>query len=184
MIAMQYSFVLPADYDMSIIDRRIADKGHMTDGLPGLVCKAYLSTRKAEQGPHNSYAPFYLWASADGMNDFLSGPGFVALTQSFGWPAVKVWSVWAAELTGSIANARGARREVVPIQPYAPLAELRARESRLARELVEKHGALAAVAGFEPTTWSLVRFQLWEDPSPTSTADSELYAVGHVSMAG
>ncbi len=27
MIAMQYSFTLPADYDMSIVDRRIRDKG-------------------------------------------------------------------------------------------------------------------------------------------------------------
>jgi len=28
MIAMQYSLVLPADYDMGIIDRRIGDRGH------------------------------------------------------------------------------------------------------------------------------------------------------------
>lgn len=29
MIAMQYSMLLRADYDMSIIDRRIAEKGHL-----------------------------------------------------------------------------------------------------------------------------------------------------------
>jgi len=40
MIAMQYRFPLPADYDMAIIDRRIADKGHLTDGFPGLLFKA------------------------------------------------------------------------------------------------------------------------------------------------
>jgi hypothetical protein len=34
MIAMQYSFVLLADYDMAIIDRRIRDKGPLLDGFP------------------------------------------------------------------------------------------------------------------------------------------------------
>ena len=32
MIAMQYRVVLPADYDMSIIDKRIREKGSMLDG--------------------------------------------------------------------------------------------------------------------------------------------------------
>ena len=31
MIAMQYNFVLPADYDMSIVDRRIAEKAMLAD---------------------------------------------------------------------------------------------------------------------------------------------------------
>jgi hypothetical protein len=187
MIAMQYSFVLPADYDMSIIDRRIAEKGRFTDGLPGLVFKAYLSTRKtAAQRPEseNRYAPFYLWESSAGMNDFLSGPGFVALTQSFGWPSVKTWSVWHAEVSALISDARFASRELIPIPPHTRLDELRAGETRRARDLVEKHGALAAVVGFEPTTWSIVRFQLWAQSPPTSVVpDSCLYAVGHVSKS-
>jgi hypothetical protein len=29
MIAMQYSFVLPADYDMSIVERHVQEKGHV-----------------------------------------------------------------------------------------------------------------------------------------------------------
>ena len=37
MLAMQYSFTLPADYDMTIIERRIAENGHRLDGYPGLV---------------------------------------------------------------------------------------------------------------------------------------------------
>src|SRR5271165_2720611 len=51
MIAMQYSFTLPADYDMSVIDRRIADKGPLLDGFPGLQFKAYLVARRGEHGP-------------------------------------------------------------------------------------------------------------------------------------
>lgn len=183
MIAMQYSFVLPADYDMAIIDRRIAEKGHFTDGLPGLVFKAYLKSRKAAApGPEgeNRYAPFYLWESAAGMNDFLSGPGFVALTQSFGWPSVKTWSVWEAQLSARIADARFASRELVPVRPYSALDELRADEVRRARDAVQRQGALASVAGFEPTSWSIVRFALWEQLPPSAPA-AECYEVGHVS---
>lgn len=185
MIAMQYGFILPADYDMSIIDRRVADKGHLTDGLPGLIFKAYLKARKGEQSPHNCYAPFYLWESNAGLNDFLTGPGFGALTQSFGWPSVKTWSVWGAEVSPAVAQARFARREVVQLPAYAPLSEIRAQESRWVKEQVETQGALAAVVGFEPMTWTLVRFELWKEmPSASSGPDCALYDVGHVSTAG
>lgn len=185
MIAMQYGFVFPADYDMTIIDRRIADKGHLTDGLPGLVFKAYLSSRKTEaQGPasENRYAPFYLWATSEGMNDFLSGPGFAGLTQSFGWPAVRTWSVWQARLTERLGEARFARRELLRIPAHAPLDAVRAEEQRLAEMLVVEQGALGAVTGFEPTRWSRVRFSLWAQlPPAASTPDQRVYAVGHVS---
>lgn len=185
MIAMQYSFVLPADYDMSIIDRRISERGHFTDGLPGLVFKAYLSSRKSEgAGParENRYAPFYLWDSTAGMNDFLTGPGFAGVSQSFGWPSVKTWSVWHAQVSHQLENAKFATREVIPIRPHMRLDDLRATEEWFAQECVTKKKALAAVAGFEPTTWSLVRFQLWEELPPELSVDDEaVYLVGHIS---
>lgn len=99
MIAMQYSFTLPADYDMSIVDRRIRDKGPLLDGFPNLGFKAYLSARKGEFGSHdNVYAPFYLWQRPEGATDFLCGPGFEALTGAFGWPQVMTWIVSQAEI--------------------------------------------------------------------------------------
>jgi hypothetical protein len=187
MIAMQYSFVLPADYDMSIVDRRIAEKGHLMDGFPELVFKAYLSARKKARQPSDSenlYAPFYLWKSPAGMNEFLSGPGFVGLTQSFGWPSVKTWSVWHAEVSPRIAEARFASRETVPIPPYAALDALRASETGRAKNRVHDDGALASLVGFEPTTWTLVRFQLWAElPSNHGLEDRHIYSVGHVSFS-
>lgn len=186
MIAMQYSFVFPADYDMSIIDRRIADRGHMTDDFPGLVFKAYLSSRKTEaagRASENRYAPFYLWQSAAPMSDFLSGAPFVGVTQSFGWPSVKSWLVWDVVLGPHLAGARFASRESIPIDPHTRLEELKSSEIRLARERMERHGAVAAVVGFDPSTWNLVRFHLWEQlPAPGLVADSCLYDVGHISM--
>jgi hypothetical protein len=185
MIAMQYSIVLPADYDMSIIDRRIAERGHLTDGFPGLAFKAYLQARKEGSYPSNRdnvYAPFYLWNSPDGMNDFLCGPGFAGLAQSFGWPSVKTWSVWHAEASPGLADARFATRELAALPPHARLDELRASETEHARSKVTVQGALAALCGFEPTTWTAMRFALWaEPPRELDSPDTHVYAVGHVS---
>lgn len=185
MLAMQYHFGLPADYDMAIIDRRVAEKGRFTDGLPGLAFKAYLSTRKTRDGARdNCYAPFYLWDSTAGMNDFLAGPGFGAVSQSFGWPEVKTWSVWHAQCTVDIERARFATRELLPIPRHARLGELRAAECTLAQSRMTEGKALACVAGFEPTTWTIVRFQLWEELPPHVTLDDdEVYTVGHVSRS-
>jgi len=170
MIAMQYSFTLPADYDMAIIDRRIADKGRLTDGFPGLAFKAYLS---AQASPDNLYAPFYVWHDAEGLNRFLSGPGFVGLTRSFGWPVVRIWPVWQARI-GDIARATHATRELSAIAPHDDLAARRARDAAE----VAADGALASIAGFEPTTWTSIRFRLWDHQATGGQA----YRVGHISI--
>jgi hypothetical protein len=62
-IAMQYRFVLLADYDMGIIDQRIHDKRRLLDGFPHLRFKAYLSAHRQHGSfvsAENLYAPFYL----------------------------------------------------------------------------------------------------------------------------
>ena len=170
MIAMQYSFSLPADYDMAIVDRRIVEKGPLLDNFPGLKFKAYLTARKSGgQTPsqENLYAPFYVWNSSDGLNDFVCGEGFVAVSQSFGWPQVRTWVVWRAQLSKAAAQAAFATREILPTPPHADLAQLRRRESDEALDDVESGRALASVAAFEPTTWTRVRFRLWgEKPAP------------------
>ncbi|CAI0691623.1 Uncharacterised protein [Serratia marcescens] len=48
MLAMQYRFTLPADYDMAIVRRRIADFGHRLDACPQLIVKAYLYAQRSE----------------------------------------------------------------------------------------------------------------------------------------
>ena len=184
MIAMQYSLVLPADYDMGIIDRRVAERGHFTDGFPGLAFKAYLHARKQGMpaSSDNLYAPFYLWHTMEGMNEFLCGPGFLGLTQSFGWPSVRTWPVWHAEMSQEIAKSRYAMRETLQIPPHADLAALRRAESVRSREMLSSHDVLATLAGFDPTNWCLVRFQLWgKMPDRQSDGQMQIYDVGHVS---
>lgn len=185
MLAMQYSFVLPADYDMSIIERRIAEKGHLLDDFPDLRFKAYLFANRRQghlQTAENLYAPFYLWNSSAGMNAFLCGPGFVGVTQSFGWPAVRTWSVWQAQLSPEIHRAVFATREISATAPYASLEDLRKRESDEAIADVERDGALGSIVAFEPTTWTRVRLRLWADVQAVTPRDGmQAYDIGHMS---
>ncbi|WP_369978782.1 DUF4865 family protein [Xanthomonas bundabergensis] len=183
MIAMQYSIVLPADYDMAIIRRRIADKGPLLDGLPGLVFKAYLSADRRDpslSSRSNLYAPFYLWRDAEAMHAFLAGAAFGALSESFGWPAVQLWTVCEARLTADLRGARYARRESVALSDAVALEALGEREAERARGDLAA-GALAAVSAYEPHGWNLLRLRLWRDPPPPSSDAGQAYTVGHVS---
>ncbi|NGZ86936.1 DUF4865 family protein [Duganella aceris] len=180
MIAMQYSFVLPADYDMAIVRERIAVKGKLLDALPGLAFKAYLHAERGEAA-ENLYAPFYLWHHAEAMHDFLNGPGFAGVAQAFGWPAVHTWTPWHASVGAEVRQARHASRSVAAIAPYSDLALLRSREEQWAADALRR-GALAVVVGFEPVTWSIVRLCLWRDaPADPPRPGEQRYRVGHVS---
>ncbi|KAA1182288.1 DUF4865 family protein [Rhizobium tropici] len=188
MIAMQYNFALPADYDMTIIDRRIRDKGPLLDNLPGLKFKAYLTARKGDAvtgSRENLYAPFYVWRQEEGLSDFVCGPGFAALTESFGRPQVNTWIVWRADTSVDIRSAKFATREVIAIDPHTPLAELRVEESETAAQAISNGAALASVVAFEPTHWTLVRFRLLaEPPKDLARTGLQSYNVGHLSLPG
>lgn len=185
MIAMQYSFALPADYDMAIVRQRIASKGHLLDDFDGLHFKAYLHAsrdRDVLATRENLYAPFYLWRDSAAMQRFLSSAGFAQLTQAFGWPVIRCWPVWDAYLSPEARHATLASRELDAIAPYSALDVLRQNDHTLLQRDIER-GALAAVNAFEPTTWTRVRFRLWGEPHPALDAEHrQLYDVGHVSL--
>jgi hypothetical protein len=186
MIAMQYNFTLPADYDMAIVDRRIRDKGPLLDNFPGLAFKAYLTARKRGGGLENRenlYAPFYLWESSEGLSNFLCGAGFAGVTDAFGWPQVKTWIVWEAKVSTHIRSAKFATREILSTEPYAPLADLRKRESEEVIADIDRGEALASVAAFEPTSWTRIRFRLWAElPKSELRSGVQAYHVGHLSL--
>ncbi|BAI76630.1 hypothetical protein AZL_e02850 (plasmid) [Azospirillum sp. B510] len=184
MIAMQYSFVLPADYDMAVIDRRIRERGPLLDGFPQLRFKAYLAARKRDTGfasAENLYAPFYLWDEPEGIGNFLSGPGFAAVSRDFGWPSVRTWLIRHAELTADLQAATYATREIGPIATYSDLAAQRDDAIAETGSLIEA-GALAAIAAFDPTGWQSARFALWPRLPAMMTETTQVYTVGHVSL--
>ena len=185
MIAMQYSITLPADYDMAIIRRRIAEKGHTLDDFPGLVFKAWLHASRddaALSGRDNLYAPFYLWRDSEGMNAFLGSAGFATLARDFGRPVVRTWMPWQAELATDLRGAAGATRELAAIPAHAELAALQAAEAEAARQ-DRAAGALAAISAYDPSRWTLLRLRLWPAlHADLARADRQLYRVGHVSQ--
>lgn len=92
MIAMQYVFILPADYDMGRIVDRVAQRGAAFDDFPGLLFKAFLMSEAGRDGATlNRYAPLYVWHSPEAMAGFLASPGFAALVASFGRPQIRTW---------------------------------------------------------------------------------------------
>ena len=152
MLAMQYVITLPDDFDMDVIRQRIRDKGHLLDGFDGLVFKAYLYACRGQDGPHNLYAPFYVWRDTAGMDRFLRGPGFAALSADFGRPDVKLWVVSDLARHGSPHRARWATWGNTP-------------------------DSLAAVALYDPADWTHDRFTLseFEPPGPR-------FRVGYVAI--
>lgn len=189
MITMQYSFVLPADYDMSIIERRVQEKGHMLDHHHSLVFKAYLVAQKGEsttQSQVNLYAPFYLWHENEAMRDFLCGDPFVGLVHAFGWPVVHIWpAVLATAQADDLRGATFASREIEHIPAFTSLETLQRDEHLWVTSALQEAGVLAALSAFEPTTWTLVRFRLWEQPRQAVISQgAQAYHVLHVSHPG
>lgn len=185
MITMQYRIGLPADYNMDIIRRRIAERGHLTDDFPNLAFKAYLYTdRNAADATdrENLYAPFYLWHNNDGMNAFLGGPGFAGVVESFGRPIVRTWSVWHADTASDLSVASHATREIVPIATRVALQALRDSAQAGAQADLDR-GALAAISAFDPTHWTVLRFRLWRKAIEQPPSDAmDVYQVGHISQ--
>jgi hypothetical protein len=185
MLAMQYNFTLPADYDMEIIRRRITAKGPLIDGLPGLGFKAYLYALRGVHGPENLYSPFYLWHEGEAMGRFFGGDIFAGVTSAFGWPSVKVWSVLHAATAPAIRDARQLSREIISIAPHTAMAELRETENNLARSAASQDGVLGVITAFEPTAWTLVRARLWrEGPTGNVSPDTQVYEVGYLGTGG
>lgn len=83
---LQYSFSLPDDFAMSSIRGRVEAKRHLFDNYPGLVWKAWLLRERGVEGAtDHRYAPLYLFNATAALTEFLSGPLYQAVTDTYGW---------------------------------------------------------------------------------------------------
>jgi hypothetical protein len=181
MLAMQYRFTLPADYDMNIIRRRVAEKGKALDHHAPLAFKVYLVADRLQGEHENRYAPFYLWHQPEGLRDFIGSAGFAGLAQNFGWPVVNTWPcVLAQHQSGEWAQARYATCEQIALEPFCDLANLARDEAQQAEQAIAQQGALLALTVLEPTHWFLLRFRLLATLPPQSVS-TDRYEVLHVS---
>jgi hypothetical protein len=176
MQAMQYEITLPADYDMAIIRRRVATKGAMTDDFEGLGLKAYgIRERGVDGSPVNQYAPFYLWASVEGMNRFLWGAGFGGLSRDFGRPIVRQWTGLAFEHGPASDAAPGVatrRTETIAGDADATAAiEAAVAATRERARASEVHSTALAV---DTSAWELVQFTLWARRAAGGSATADV----------
>lgn len=163
MFAMNYTITVPADYDMRILRDRIARLGPQYDTLNHLVFKAFLITEAGVDGnPENSYAPFYVWQSEQGMHTFLSGDGFKGLTRTFGWPPVKTGIVHSLKWGHHDIQPVYATRECTSIVPHTDMSALWIAEDRLQEALLQSPHVFLNVVSFDPSNWILARFTLWD----------------------
>ncbi|WP_371582642.1 DUF4865 family protein [Streptomyces sp. NBC_01314] len=181
MHAMHYEITLPADYDMDIVRRRVAGRGHALDAWEGLGLKAYLMRERGVHGsPVNQYAPFYLWNSVEGMNSFLWGGGFQGIVDDFGRPSARQWTGLAYEAGGGAGSpARVAVRARRPVPDGVPLAEVVEDAVRETGRLASLDGALLAAAAVDTDRWEFVHFSVWDHDVPK--AEGETFQVLHMS---
>ncbi|MGK5683518.1 DUF4865 family protein [Actinoplanes sp. URMC 104] len=175
---MQYELTLPADYDMTVIERRVAERGSATDAFPHLGLKAYAVRRIGRHGsPVNAYAPFYLWHDPAGMNAFLYGP-FRAIVTDFGRPAVRHW-VGAAFHRGPAFGEQPVflTRRRVPLP--ADVLPGDALDGQL-EPPAARAGLHSEAVAVDPDRWELLRVTLWTAaparPDPGVTGFDVLHA--------
>ena len=189
MYASQYEITLPADYDMRIIRKRVADFGALLDDRAGLGLKAYAIRERGVAGsPVNQYAPFYLWNDVGGMGNFLfGGGGFQGIIRDFGRPAAHHWTGVACFAGPSRDEApRAASRRLTPIPVDSESTGLgmstRIEEEIEALEALSRYeGVHTAALAIDPQQWQLLRFVLWQDGVPAGEDATERYEVLHLS---
>jgi hypothetical protein len=186
MIIKQYVVTLPADDDMRIIRKRVADRGARFDTFPGLGIKVFLIRERGRFGAEsNQYAPAYLWPSVEPMWGFIAGEGFAGIIDSFGWTPIHNWLGLAyarSDRGSSLAELASVTREMESVEPGTDLASLRRREIDRTRQIVgDTPDLLIRAVGLNPDSWSLVRFDYWTRKQDALAAQQHSYEVLHVS---
>ncbi|MBT2873764.1 DUF4865 family protein [Streptomyces sp. McG7] len=115
MLTAHCSIPLPADYDMDIVVRRVADRSAPWDERTGLLFKAFCITEAGGPGPtHNSYAPFYVWAAPREFARFLNGAEYAGLCTAFGPVPVRTGTVLQCTVGSGLRGAVRSRAGHAP----------------------------------------------------------------------
>lgn len=142
--------------------------------MPGLVFKAFTIGDRARGAAANAYSSLYLWQDADAAADFLVGPGFRAVVESFGRPRVDTWLAVAVGF-GAAATGRFLTDASGAVAPDMDLATLRERERARARQIAGRRDVLASMAGLDAGHWQLTRFTLWAEPAAEASGAEIAY---------
>jgi hypothetical protein len=102
MLVMHYRIALGGDpaEAATAIRKRVAERGALFDGMPGLERKFFLL-----DPVDPTYATLYLWREPEAALAFLQGPFFAAVIASFGRPAVRLLLPTAVELPATVPRS-------------------------------------------------------------------------------
>jgi hypothetical protein len=179
MIASQYKIELKDDYDMDIIEERIRENGHKTDGFRGLYAKFYLMSRKSSQSDtKNTYCPLYLWKEQEGLNAFLFKGYYDNILRSFGWQKVNIGLPLLKNFKENLYKSKYVLEQTYDIEKCQSLNGLTDQiDKKLLSCLFENYVML-----YNPDKWKYVVFYFSEERLPVEKYDGKIYEIKHISF--
>ena len=179
MIASQYKIILPSNYDMSIIKKRVKDNGYKTDGFYGLKFKLYLITEKGvNNNLQNSYSPLYIWKDSEGLNKFLFEGYYDNIITSFGWHNVNIGVPLIDTTTDSIKEKKFLFEITGEIDPRESLNNFK----DFIKESIPEIENAEYVVVYNPDKWKYHAFYFIDDLQKVKTEKGVIYSILHVSL--
>lgn len=179
---MQYKVILPKDYDMGIIRKRVQDNGHKTDGFPGLNFKAYLITDVEKNGNlYNSYAPLYIWNNSQGMNNFIFDGFYDNILESFGWQHINI----GVPLTMNLDKDFSKSKYVVEFAGAIPEGKslIHTPFNSINDYVKNAEKSVGDLLVYNPDKWGYSQFSFYQEkPIIDSSTHLTVYEILHVSQ--
>ncbi|WP_175775245.1 DUF4865 family protein [Burkholderia anthina] len=184
MLIKQYEHRLPFDYDIDQIRARGRVRGAAWDDAQGLAFKAFALRERGRHGaPHHAYTSIYLWLDENAAVDFITGPRFRPVLDSFGRPEIRTWLPIAVHVGDVQREALSIYKHETDIGDSTDLVALRKAETVRGDGIAGHPDTIAVVAGIDVTDWRLVRFEI--SAAPLREPDAGIgYEIAYLAAPG
>jgi Domain of unknown function (DUF4865) len=163
MFIIHYGHRLPANYDINLIRKRAAERGHLFDAIPELHFKAFLLRERGQYGAIESeYSSLYVWRKDEGFRNFLVDGRYKSVTDSFGRAAIETRVALDAR-KGSGRVARFVYKQEQDIALDADLTSVFAAEIERNGAIARQKSTLVAAVGLDTQNWRITRILLSEE---------------------
>lgn len=174
MRSIRYPIELAHTYDMTQIEQRVRLRAQAFERLDGLALKAFLVRSVSNGATHNCYAPFYVWIDDLAIAQFLTGPLFAGVIESFGRPSVIERRVIEFAVVDRSVRPTLATFETAKSDRATQPSSLWQTESRHHRDVLGVPGLLAACTLADVQAWTTTRVRLWADAASVRNVGPEV----------